>query len=167
MGDIKNKRHIVDILFVLALFLLFAVSSILLIAVGASVYRRNVNGMEENYRARTTHAVLAEKVRSADAAGCVETGMLEEYESLLLHQDINGISYTTYLYLKDGYLTELFGRSDLALPASAGSQILECRRMDFSFLDDRSLKVELTEADGYEHTVILSLRSSTARLSTE
>ena len=33
MRDGKNKRHIVDILFVLALFLLFAVSSILLIAV--------------------------------------------------------------------------------------------------------------------------------------
>lgn len=167
MNTGTDKRHIVDILFVLALFLLFAVSSILLIAVGASVYRRNVDGMEENYRARTTHAYLAEKIRSADAAGCVEIGTIDGHESLLLHQDIDGISYTTYLYLRDGNLTELFGRSDLALPASAGSRILECRRMDLSYLNDRSLKVELTEADGYEHTVILSLRSAAARYTTE
>ena len=154
-----DKRHVVDILFVLALFLVFVVSSVLLIGLGASVYRRNVDGMNKNYTYRSSHAYLMEKVRSADTAGAVSVGELDGHRALLLHQTINDISYITYLYIHNGYLTELFCRANISLPASAGMQLFPLQEMTISESGGNAFRVDLVEEDGYAHTVVVALRS--------
>ena len=42
----KQPKHIIDTLFVIALFSLFALSAIFLITIGANIYGRTVNNME-------------------------------------------------------------------------------------------------------------------------
>ena len=156
----EQRRYIVDILFVLALFFVFAVSSIMLIAIGASIYRRNTDSMEHNYTIRSSHAYLAEKMRAADTSGAVSIGETDGLESLLLHQEINGKSYITRLYLYDGCITELFHRADVDLPASAGMQLMEVSELSFKEMDDGSIKADVTERDGYTHTVVLTPKST-------
>ena len=53
MNTEREKKHIVDILFVLALFLVFTLSTLTLVLFGANIYQNTVNSMEDNYNART------------------------------------------------------------------------------------------------------------------
>ena len=53
MNNRSENRHTIDFLFVIALLFLFAFMAIMLIALGASVYQRNVSLMEKNYETRT------------------------------------------------------------------------------------------------------------------
>ena len=156
----SQRRYIVDILFVLALFFVFAVTSILLIAIGASIYRRNTDSMEHNYTIRSSHAYLAEKMRAADTAGAVSIGETEGFQTLLLRQEINGISYVTRLYLYEGCVTELFHREDVNLPASAGMQLMEVSALSFSRSEDGIILADVTETDGYTHRVMMTPKSS-------
>lgn len=159
MNTGKEKRYVVDVLFVLALFLVFVVSAVLLIALGANVYRKNMDSMAQNYTYRSSHAYLAEKVRSADAQNAVSIGELNGQQALLLRQDINGIPYTTYLYFHEGYLTELFCKSEVHLPPSAGMKLLPLRDISFSPVRGNAIRADITEEDGYSHAVLLALRA--------
>ena len=49
----QEKHFIVDILFVLALFGVFAVSALALVTIGADVYQHTVEDMGVNYERRT------------------------------------------------------------------------------------------------------------------
>ena len=51
----QEKHFIVDILFVLALFGVFAVSALALVTIGADVYQHTVEDMGVNYESRTAY----------------------------------------------------------------------------------------------------------------
>ena len=59
----QEKHFIVDILFVLALFGVFAVSALALVTIGADVYQHTVEDMGVNYESRTAVSYIMEKVR--------------------------------------------------------------------------------------------------------
>ena len=59
----QEKHFIVDILFVLALFGVFAVSALALVTIGADVYQHTVEDMGVNYESRTAVSYILEKVR--------------------------------------------------------------------------------------------------------
>ena len=88
MNNRNENRHTIDFLFVIALLFLFAFMAIMLIALGASVYQRNVSLMEKNYETRTSYAYVTEKIRQADATGNLQIGTINQLPALLLFQEI-------------------------------------------------------------------------------
>ena len=101
MNTEREKRHIVDILFVLALFLVFTLSTLTLVLFGANIYQNTVNSMEDNYNARTVCSYISGKFRSNDSAGDISIGSIDGQPSLILNQEINDASYSTYIYEYD------------------------------------------------------------------
>ena len=156
----REPRYIIDMLFVLALFAMFAISSVLLIAIGTSVYRQGSAAMEENNEVRTAYAYVSEKIRRADAEGLIETGAFGDADALLLRYYINDISYTTYLYVHEGMLTELVARSDLSFSPSAGQPVTELMKLKCQTLDDNLLKITLIEEGGEERVLMAHLRTA-------
>ena len=73
----QERKHIVDVLFVLALFVVFTLSALVLVILGANVYRQTVRYMDENYNARTAYSYLTEKVRQNDLYDSISIGELE------------------------------------------------------------------------------------------
>ena len=67
----QEKHFIVDILFVLALFGVFAVSALALVTIGADVYQHTVEDMSVNYESRTAVSYILEKVRQNDTADSI------------------------------------------------------------------------------------------------
>ena len=57
----EQKTFMVDILFLLALFVLFTISSLILVSVGAEVYRQTTSDMSTNYDMRTSIAYITEE----------------------------------------------------------------------------------------------------------
>ena len=85
----REKRHVVDFLFVLTLFFVFAISTLFLVIIGANVYKKTVDNMTINYNTRTAYAYLTEKIRQNDQEGAIEIGTLEGNPAIILTEEID------------------------------------------------------------------------------
>ena len=162
MNTKQEKNHIVDVLFVLALFVVFTLSALVLVILGASVYKQTVSYMDENFTARTAYSYLTEKVRQNDLYDSISLGQLEGTEALVMTQEINGTTYATYLYLYEGNLRELFMRqgSDIGTnPLSAGQVILPLADWNLEMADEYLLHIALTLEDNSQKELFIALRS--------
>ena len=159
MNDKKEKPHIVDVLFVLALFGVFTLSALVLVILGANIYKQTVSHMTSNYDSRMACSYFAEKIRQNDLASSVELGELYDTEALVFSQEINGETYATYLYYHDGYLKELFMKKGSNIgdnPLAAGNPIMALEHLDMELISDNLLKIYFTLAPGQEQHVYLS-----------
>ena len=89
----QQKNFIVDILFVLALFGVFTFSALMLITIGAEVYRRTTSDMSNNYEIRTSVSYITEKIRQNDLSCGPENVTISEFSginALTLSQDVDG-----------------------------------------------------------------------------
>ncbi len=164
----QEKHFIVDILFVLALFGVFTLSALMLVTIGSEVYRHTVDDMGQNYETRTSVAYLTEKIRQNDTLLseqnyttadniCIST--LNGEPALLFTQIINEEAYCTYLYFHDGYLKELFMKSDNYLGEnvlSAGQNIIELSDFTMEQTLDNLFTFQLTTPGGESHKFFVS-----------
>lgn len=154
----KSNRHIIDVLFVIGLFSIFALSAVFLITIGADIYRKTVTHMDENFNTRTSLAYLTEKIRQADHENRISLGSLEGHPSLILRSESGGTAYRTYIYEADGNLQELMMREDLTLSASAGQSILEVEDFSITLINSHLLKCSI-RTDEESYTFYLSVHS--------
>ena len=84
-----QKGHVVDFLFTLALFCVFAASALMVVIIGANVYRQTVDRMNGNYDSRTSLTYLTEKIRQNDAADAVKISSVGESPALVLSQRVH------------------------------------------------------------------------------
>lgn len=157
MPEKENSRHMIDILFVLSLFCVFAVSSVILILFGADIYKKTVSSMDHNYSTRTSVAYISEKIRQSDIYDSIYIDDSKGYERLMMTRNINGTTYATSLYEYDGYLYELFARTDIELPADAGQQVIALTDLDFNLISDSLLSVSFINESQKSSTIYVSL----------
>lgn len=155
----KPKRHTVDVLFVITLFCVFAISVIMLTGIGANVYESIVDSMEDNYDSRSSFAYIINKVRQSDSAGNVSVGSFEERPTMIIREEINNITYCTYLYEYDGMMKELFSRADQTFPAEYGTDILAVASFDVEQVDDSLMQVNIMTKKGQSCELFVHVRS--------
>lgn len=157
----QEKRFIVDVLFVLALFGLFAVSALMLVTVGADVYKQTVDDMSTNYETRVSVSYIAEKIRQND--GSISIDYLGETPAIVIEQEYNEEFYSTYLYYHDGCLKELLVRKGSYIGdnnLAAGQEIMKLSAFHADLLWENLLKIKLTTADGEQQELLLHLHTS-------
>lgn len=158
----KNNKHVVDIIFVLALFCVFAACALMLVTLGAGIYKRTLNEMEANYSSRTAFAYVTEKLRQYDSEGGLSLTDLNGTPAVLLTQEINGETYFTFLYLdSDGYLKELFVKKGTSLGSgtlAAGQKILELSDFQAQQLSDSLFHFSMVSKDKETMTLYVTLR---------
>jgi hypothetical protein len=154
-----KRRHIIDILIVLALFGAYATGAMLLSAIGADVYKRAADNMQENYDMRTGALYIAEKVRQNDVAGCIRLERISDGHALVLTENKSGMGYETWIYVYDGQLCEILAGGDADVQFSAGQAIMPMRKMELDFVSEAMLHVKLTSSEGGVSDINLSPRS--------
>ncbi len=160
MNPSSNKRHVIDTIFVICLMLLFLISALTVISIGANIYKKNVATTSENYAQRVSIAYITEKVRQSDVDGNVYVQKLFDQNVLVFEQTVNGNVYNTYIYSYDGYLRELFARADLDnFYPQTGQKILKLDSFDIEKTNDNLLKATVTEEDGSKETVFIAVHS--------
>lgn len=158
----ESSRHIVDVLFVLALFGVFAASALMLVTLGANVYRQTTANMADNFTERTAYSYLTEKLRQNDTCNAVSIGELEGVPALILTQQAGGEEFCTYLYLYEGYLKELSLRKDAFAGTgllSAGQDILPLSGFTLESSQEGLLKLTLDTGSGAPLTLYAVLRA--------
>ncbi len=121
----KEKKHTIDFLFVITLFFVFSISSLLLIVFGAKIYQNTVEKMQSNYQERTSLAYISEKIKQHDAHNAVTIETYQGIDSLVLSETIGESTYYTYIYYYDGYIRELLTADPGDLGPNAGNKIIE------------------------------------------
>lgn len=157
----KNKNnHMIDIIFVIALFCLFAISALMLVIIGANVYKKTITDMDTNYVSRTSFSYVSEKLRQHDVYDGIHIDSYGDSDAILLTEIINKISYTTYLYLYNGYLMELFTRSDQQLSPNSGQRIIKMDAFHINKINDSLYEFYLESSDNEKTTLVVSSHCS-------
>ena len=153
----SESKHIVDVLFVLALFCLFAIYAIMLIVVGARVYQKTIDGMDSNFNARTPFSYITEKIHQSDRSGAIQVGKMGEYDALVIEETLLDREYCTYIYAKDGWLKELFTEKSNTISPDAGQNIVKVE--DFHISRDNNNLYQITITDINKQVLHLSIGS--------
>ncbi len=148
MREIGDRGHLIDFLFTLALFCVFALSALAVVMIGADVYRSTVAEMRRSYDSRTSVTYIAEKIRQNDRAGAVSVQAFGDGDALVLEQTVNGSVYETYIYADGGKLRELLIPQGLELEPADGQSIMEITEFHVELTEDRLVRLEVISADG-------------------
>ena len=159
--DFKGeKKHMVDILFVLTLFFVFALSALTLVVLGANIYRSTVNHMDESFTDRTSYAYITQKLRQNDEAGAVSISEFGGRNACVITQEINNTVYNTYIYAYDGYLYELLARADMEMQPQDGTRILELEDFRIESVKPGLSRIHLSSVDGDIMDMFISSHTS-------
>lgn len=158
--DFKQKnRHMVDFLFVIVLFCVFALSALMLVMIGSNVYKKTVSSMDQNYNTRTSFAYITEKIRQSDSKGAVSIGSFDGADTLILTTASNNTVYNTYIYMYDGYLKELFAKSDATISLESGQNILPISHFTLNEINAHLYQFALTSENNVTYNLYVSTRS--------
>ena len=157
----KKDKHVIDSVFVICLMLLFVLCALSVIAIGASIYQKNVSAMASNNSHRIASAYITEKIRQADIDGTVRVKELFGKNVLAMSKEVNGELYTTYIYDFDGQLMELMARDSLEVvyPRS-GQKIMDIKALEIEEVSDRMFSIEVVLEDGTEDFLYITKRST-------
>lgn len=155
----NEKKHVVDILFPVALFFVLAASSVVVMILAANLYTRQVKESEKSFSEQTALAYVTEKIHQNDENGGVYPGTLEGRQALILEQTYGEKEYKTYLYVADGYLRELFVQADIEAKTADGRKILEVKNFDFEKVEEGIFRLTCENPDGTNADTIVSVKS--------
>lgn len=159
----KGNNHMVDLLFTLTLFGVFAAASLLVVIFGAKIYQNTVNHMEENFTSRTAVSYIAEKFRQCDTEGGIQIVNYEGIDVLLLESHpTEDITLTTCIYQDGGYLKELAVTDRANLKLAAGQKIMELSDLTMDTPDMGLFRFSVVDEKGHTETVLLSQKAGEA-----
>lgn len=157
----SSNKGMLGTVFVLLLFLLFAVAAMLLALFGAKIYEDTTADMEENSQIRSSLLYVANKLHAGDtAAGCGLTE-IDGLPVLCIGEEHEGDFYVTCIYYYGGALREQFLLYSLPFDPAYGEEIVALS--DFRMEPVAANKLKITaECGDKERSLTVSLRTGGA-----
>ncbi len=156
MSKLKVRKHNIDIMFLMILFLVFTFSAVSVLLMAVNSYRSVVYANEENASDRTAIAYIREQVRSHDKAGAVEISNLDGINSIRMEEQ-DGIYL--YIYAYDGNLMELEAKDGSGVTADFGNKIMEIKDLQFSWKNNQLIEVEVVDSRDNKQIVEIGIKS--------
>ena len=154
-----QKKHMIDLLFPVALFFVFALSALTVILLATNVYQKATARSSLNYTAGTSLSYISEKIRQNDAAGAVSLGTFDGCKSLILQQEIQDETYFTYIFVKNGNLNELFVKDGVNVSADAGTVIMPVNDFSMEQVGEQLFRFTCTDTNGEQSSTVVGVRS--------
>jgi len=153
MNKITRGRSI-DTIFVLIVFSIFAISVLMVLMFGASIYR-NINDMSrENESEQTALSYIWTKAKNFDNADSIRIGEFNGVPTLQIYESFGGIDFRTVIYHYNGWLYELFSDAELDFSPASGTRVVMVESLTFEELEDG-----LFRTTAGHKSLILSTRS--------
>ena len=162
---IKTTRNTrIDTIFVLIIFCVFAISVLMVLMLGANIYKNMTDISHEGYDDRTGLSYIWTKVKNNDKNGTISIGDFNGLPALCFDEVINDdmfgpTSYRTMVYYYNGWVCELFSETSLTFLPEDGEQIIKIDDLSFEALDHGVIKV----TSGI-NSLLISPRSVSAQL---
>lgn len=160
MNTGNDRRHLIDVFFIISLLFGFVFCAVLIIALGASIYQRGVDSNNSNFDKRTASTYIVQKLRQCDEYGAISAGEIGDIPALTITKSVDGTSYTIYMYVYNGYLMEVFARTDTKISPQSGQRIIQMESMDIKISSSNLISVSVTDAEGQQTEVLISPQST-------
>ena len=154
-----QHRHVIDFTFPIAVFFVFAASSLAVLMLAANIYSSQTAEANNNYMARTSLSYVNEKIRQNDERGGISIQSLEGQDCLVLENQVAGVSYLTYIYQHEGKLKELFLREGVDARLRDVQEIMEVQKFSVEGIGEGLFRLTSVDLDGNETSLIASERS--------
>jgi len=148
MNESKRYRHLIDIVFILALLFGFAICAVMMIALGANIYQKSLDISNENFEMRTAGAYIRQKVRCMDVNGAIDTCKFGDGDAIMLSTDYDSATCITYLYVYEGALMEINAWENVDISPKSGQYIIDMQDMDIEKESDNIFKIFITNSSG-------------------
>jgi len=144
---ISTRSRNIDTIFVLIVFSIFAFSVLMVLMLGASIYR-NVNDISrEGQHERTVLSYVRTKIRNYDvnsgAGSAISVADFNGVTALSISEMIGDTEYQTIIYNYDGWLYELFSEESLDFSPSDGVRIIRINDVNFEEIDHELIRVSV------------------------
>lgn len=150
-----HYTHVIDAVFPIAVFFVFAASSLAVLMLSSRIYSSSSSSAAANYSSRTAFAYISEKIRQHDANGGISVETKDGTDYLVLADD----GYTTYIYVWDGTLMELRLRDGVDADPSTGQNIVSVQDFSIQEVRDGVYHFDITAEDGTVFSLAASERS--------
>lgn len=153
-----QKKHFTDIIFIIMLIGIFAISAVTLTILGVNTYK---NFASENGERDATTSLLffAQKIRQCENKTSIHTEKIGNTDALILESSQNGRNIKTCLFVNDGYLKEITALGNMKLSKEFGQNILPLNNAEFGISDERLLTITVTDTDNRKTSIKLSLQT--------
>ncbi len=152
-------RHVIDMVFPIALFFVFAASALAVLILAADIYSSANRQLDVNEEKYTPLSYISEKIRQSDTGGAIDIVNIDGTECLALSENYDGVGCTTYIYACDGMLKELFIRDDVPVSLEGGTDILEIVSLEIDEPEEGLFRFTLVDRDGRKTSMLASERS--------
>lgn len=154
-----KRKHMIDFLFPVALFFVFALSALTVILIAARIYQSTTENSSLNYTSRTSLSYISEKVHQNDLNGAVTLGSFDGCDALIIKQSVEEDIYYTYIYADNNELKELFIKDGAFANAASGHKILDIQDFSIEQISDNLLKFSCTDRTNQTASSIIGIRS--------
>lgn len=162
MLRLHSTTHKIDTIFVAALFVLFSMTALLLVLIGARQYHTTAEVMNTNYEVRTASSYLTEKIHQNDTTAGISIVRFANGNALALTNNADH-SYTTYIYYYDGYLRELLVGDDAVYTPDSGQAIIACNSFETKLVHSGLILASVTDSNGCLHDIYLDTHATSGR----
>lgn len=154
----RSQKSIVDILFILAVFCVFALTALFVILFGAGIYRNTVKNMSTNFNERTAPLYITERVRSNDF-GTISIFDRNGIDVLTMESVHDDLVIDSYLYVYNESLCEYSGNASNEFNPKYGTPVLDLKSLNVGCVNDNLLRFELTYPDNSTENFYVSVKT--------
>lgn len=158
-----QRNHMIDLLFPIALFFVFAVSSIVVILLATGIYQSTTDTSFRSDTGPTALTYVSERVHQNDSRGGVSLGTFDGCQSLILTPSSEQWDYTTYIYFHDGQLKELYAKTGVPYSASEGKSIITVKDFLMEEIDAGLYRFSCLNGKGERISVLAGTYSNQER----
>ncbi|MCR4611866.1 MAG: DUF4860 domain-containing protein [Lachnospiraceae bacterium] len=149
------RRHSTQNVLIFIIFSIFAILSLVLIAVGIQFYNSISDKVENNSEIRASVSYLENKLRSNDYEGGVEVVKIDGKDVILLSNE-GSVSMKTAIYVDDGKLQEYIAK-DNDIKLGYGDTITSLDNM--SVVKDGNVINITLDYDGAQYNISKTMNS--------
>lgn len=122
----NSKSHVMEVLFPLVLFGIFAIMSLFLVLIGSDVYTKIVDNTNDNARIRTSVSYLVNKLRTYDSEEySVYAENISGVEALVFEEEVAGNYYQNLVYYHEGSLREVMIQKGTGFSPEFGDMLVD------------------------------------------
>lgn len=155
-----EKKHVIDFLFPISLFFVFAATSLAVILLAANIYSDTTSAAESGYSTRTALSYITEKIHQSDSEGAVSLGTFDNRDALIIRQTFDHeLTYTTYIYEDNGILRELFIQDGVHALAGNGKEIMPVQGFIMKKLSGSLFQFTCSSSEGKPLSTIVAVKS--------
>lgn len=155
----SRNRHVIDLVFPIALFFVFAVSALSVLILAADLYASTTDQLSVNDENRTALSYIAEKMRQNDVSDGIRVTSIDGVDCLAMSAVYNEVPCTTYIYEYEGMLKELFVNDGVTVSLKNGKDIMELSFLSIVQLNEHLYQFTALDSEGTESSLIVSERS--------